>query len=133
MSNKKHKPLLRVCYRHRTTPGASCHTESHMHLFPQETAHLVRRWVFCICRERYHFYPFYSVFSPKKDQPGLETGQSSGVVVAAHFRCRNWYLVPGTQGRKQGLSNSLKIMALNPSESYFYLRCLSQSFIVLST
>lgn len=90
-----------------------------------------------------HFYP---VFSLKEEEPGQETGkknpsgppcfsedtavQSSGMTVAAHIRCRNWYLEHGTQGGKQGLSNSLKTVALNPSAGYFYLKRLFQSFIV---
>lgn len=83
---------------------------------------------------------FNSGFSLKGEEPGQETeergsalllrghcnsalvGQNSGVVVSARFRCRNWYLEHGTQGRKQDLSNSLKMMALNPIGGYFYLK-----------
>ena len=85
-----------------------------------------------------HLYPVYLL---KKEEPGqknsgqscfseVTTGQSSGVVVVAHFRCRNQYLEHGTQARKQDLSNLLEITALNPSAGYLYLKCLSQSFIV---
>lgn len=78
------------------------------------------------------FLCFYLGFLPYGEESGQETeergsalllrgpcksplvGQNSGMVVSAHFRCRNWYLERGTEGRKQDLSNSLKIMALHP-------------------
>ena len=89
-----------------------------------------------------HLYP---VFLLKKEEPGQETGennsgqpclsevtagQSSGVVVVTHLRCRNQYLEHRTQARKQDLSNLWKVTALNPSVGYLYLKCLSQSFVV---
>ena len=79
-----------------------------------------------------HLYPVYLL---KKEEPGQEpgqkssgqscfsevtTGQSSGVVVVTHFRCRNQYLEHGTQARKQDLSHLLEITALNPSAGYLY-------------
>ena len=110
----------------------------------------MRRCVFCIGRESCRFYlllPTFTQFSRlrrksqgkrqgKKNPNGPPcfsedtAGQSSGMAVAAHFRCRNWCLEHGTQGRKQGLSNSLKTMALNPSAGYFYLKRLSRASLV---
>lgn len=80
------------------------------------------------------FTCFYPVFSPKEEESGQETGkkkivvcllllrghyksalvsQSPGKGVAAHCKCGNRHLERGTKGRKQDLTNSLKIMTLN--------------------
>ena len=85
---------------------------------------------------------FYPVFLPEEEEPGQKragesdlppisedncesalVGQSPGMAVAAHFRCRNCCLGRGAQGRKQDLSNSLNVVALNPSVGHLHLKC----------